>query len=161
LAFRQAPAIFLKATGPDHPLVAMSSNNEGEVLNALHRHPEAQADFERAVEIWNAQHADAATLAYAETGLGLALLGQARPKEAIPPLEQALAARTAAKEPAELMGETTFALARALWSSPAGRSRALQLARFARAEYASLAGTAARDTAARIEHWLRVTSSSL
>jgi serine/threonine-protein kinase len=157
--FARARDIFLKAGGPQHPTIAQVDNDAGEVLNALGRHAEARASFERALTIWQAQHIDDAVMAYGQTGLGLALLGEGRVAEAIASLERALRARAVAGTPAELSGETRFALARALWTKPATRARAVTLARQSRADYARVASAGA--TVKTIDAWLRAPAARL
>jgi eukaryotic-like serine/threonine-protein kinase len=154
---RGAEEILWNVVGADHPWVAMVLSNEGETLNALHRHVQARAAFEMALAIWTRQNAEPARLASTETGLGLALLGEGRPADAIGPLESALAARGDRSTPPELAGETRFALARATWSRPAQRSAALALARAARLDFERADdGTAAL---ARVDAWLRKPSA--
>ncbi|HVR01347.1 MAG TPA: protein kinase [Polyangia bacterium] len=124
--------------GPDHPSVALASNNEGESLNFLHRSAEAHVAFQRAYDIWRRSEADAIFLSYALTGLGIAYLGEGKADEAVAPLEEALRVRVAKQFDPERVGETRFALARALWSRPADRERARTLARQALADYAQV-----------------------
>ncbi|HEV3032023.1 MAG TPA: tetratricopeptide repeat-containing protein kinase family protein, partial [Polyangia bacterium] len=124
--------------GPDHPSVALASNNEGESLNFLHRYAEANVAFQRAYDIWRRSEADAIFLSYALTGLGISYLGEGRADEAVAPLEEALRVRVAKQFDPERVGETRFALARALWSRPADRERARALARLALADYAQV-----------------------
>ncbi len=123
---------FARVLGPTHPFVAMASNNMGEILNSLHRYPESAPVFERAIEMWTTAQLDPLHISYPRTGIGLAYLGQRRPLEAIAPLEMALAARSDAKSPPALLGETRFALARALWARASERSRARAVAGLAR-----------------------------
>ncbi|HTA21223.1 MAG TPA: serine/threonine-protein kinase, partial [Polyangia bacterium] len=137
--------------GNDHPWVARVLNNEGEVLNILHRHAEARTVFERCIDIWTKTGAPASLLAYGQTGLGVALVGEGRGGEAVAPLGRALAIREEAHEPAEVLGATRFALARALWTQPRARARSLSLARQARADYAQAKVDA---TVATIDAWL-------
>ncbi|HLK88573.1 MAG TPA: protein kinase [Polyangia bacterium] len=143
---------FARVLGPSHPHVAMAWNNMGEILNSLHRYPESSVAFEHAIEVMTAAHEDAVLRAYPRTGIGLAYLGERRPLDAIEPLGLALEARTEAKAPPELLGETRFSMARALWARPGERGRALQLARLARADYAQTARSAA---VAEIDAWLK------
>jgi len=140
-----------RSLGADHPWVARDLNNEGEVLNILHRYAEARSAFERCVDIWTKTGAPASLLAYGQTGLGVALVGEGRGGEAVAPLGRALASREEAHEPAEVLGETRFALARALWTQPRARARALALARQARADYAQ---AKVAPTVATIDAWL-------
>jgi tetratricopeptide (TPR) repeat protein len=138
-----------RVLGPEHPVVAGVCNNECEALNRVGRHAEALRLCRRAFDIFHAAGADPALLSYALTGAGLALLGEGKPGEAIAPLEEAVAARATARVNAAFQGESRFALARALWSKPPARPRALALARQARTDY----GT---DTKAvgEIDAWL-------
>ena len=147
---REALARSERLFGPTHPFSALVSVNLGEVLNRLGRYAEARVRFQNAVDIWQRAGADLSFTGYGLTGLGLALLGERRPAAAIPPLERALAIRQELHTPPELLGETRFALARALWSREADHPRALALARAARAE--RLAGSA---SVTDIDAWLR------
>ena len=124
--------------GPDHPTVAMASSNEGESLNFLHRYAEARAAFQRADDIWRRAEVDVAFRSYALTGLGIAYLGEGKADEAVAALEEALRVRLAKQFDPERVGETRFALARALWSRPAERERGRALARHALADYAQV-----------------------
>jgi tetratricopeptide (TPR) repeat protein len=142
--------------GPDHPKVATASNNEGEALNSLHRYPEAEAAYARALGIWRQSGSDPFLVAYALTGLGIAYIGEGRSEEAIALLEEALRTRAEKDRDPEHLGETRFALARALWSRPAERQRARDLARQARADYTQVMGTTTAVSA--IDAWLRAPS---
>jgi hypothetical protein len=145
-----------RALGPDHPYVAMASSNEGECLNALHRPAEAAVLFQRALSIWRQSGADPTFLSYPLTGLGAALLGEGRAADAIAPLEEALKTRAAKGFDPERLGETRFALARALWARPSERPRARALARQALTDYGQVKVPTAPipDVAA----WLRAPS---
>ncbi|HVU49299.1 MAG TPA: serine/threonine-protein kinase [Polyangia bacterium] len=147
---RDALARSARLFGPTHPFSALVSSNMGEVLNSLGRHAEARAACQAALDIWQRAGADPSFQAYALTGLGRAALGEHRPAAAIAPLERALAIREERHAPPELLGETRFALARALWSREAERRRALALARAARAER-----VAAAAPVTDIDAWLR------
>jgi tRNA A-37 threonylcarbamoyl transferase component Bud32/tetratricopeptide (TPR) repeat protein len=145
----QARTHFERVLGSEHPRVALVSNNEGEVLNLLGRYAEAEVAYERAVKLYRQSGVDADVLAWALTGLGRALVGQKRFAAAVAPLEEALAIRIEKAAPSAQLAETRFALARALWSRPAERQRAL-----------ALGGSARRDcgddkkAAAEIDAWL-------
>ena len=142
--------------GPDHPAVALASSNEGECYNSLRRYAEARADFERAVGVWRRAGSDVSFQSYALTGLGLALLGEGKPAEAVAPLEEALRARLDQHFDPERLAETRFALARALWRTPTARERARALARQALADYALV--TTPTLPAPDVAAWLRAPS---
>ena len=146
---RAARAVGERVLGRGHPLVALTISNECEALNRLARYAEARDACERAIVIWRAAGSDAAFLSFALTGLGVALIGQGHPGDAIAPLEEAVAARANGRLAVALQGESRFALARALWSRPAERKRTVALARLARSD----AGTD-RKVIAEIDAWL-------
>lgn len=126
---------FERVLGREHPRVALVSNNEGEVLNLLGRYADAEVAYQRAIELDRRSGVDADVLGWALTGLGRARLGQKQATAAVAPLEEALAIRIEKHAPPAQLGETRFALARALWSRPAERRRALVLAVNARGDY--------------------------
>jgi eukaryotic-like serine/threonine-protein kinase len=138
-----------RVLGSEHPEVAGTISNECEVLNHLGRYAEAQIECERAMAIWREAGTDETMRSFGLTALGVALLGQGRPGEAVAPLTEAVEARVAGHLGPELVGESRFVLARALWSRPAARSRALMLARQARADSMSDA-----KAVAEIDAWL-------
>ena len=83
--------------------------------------------------------------------LGRLKLAAGATREARDLLERAIAILE--KRDAELAAEAEFALAQALWTSPAERRRAVDRARHARAQ---LAGTRATDRKRQaLEAWLR------
>jgi tetratricopeptide (TPR) repeat protein len=131
-------------------------SNTGETLLALDQQIErAQADFAQALEILEAklgpQHAD---LAFPLKGLGLAHLRAGRPRDALPPLERALALNEGAPgaDPQE-RAEIRWALARALRAAGHEPTRARALAEAAAAGYRGL-GTDWKDRVREIERWL-------
>jgi tetratricopeptide (TPR) repeat protein len=135
--------------GADHPELGLITNNLGEVLNLLGRYEDAEAAYSRAQQIFRKNGADRTLLAWVMTGIGRARIGQGDAEAAVAPLEEALAIREATKAPAAQLGETRFELARALWSRPTARTRALELADAARAD---LGGEP--ESIARIDAWL-------
>jgi len=143
-----ALAATIRVLGPEHPSVAVVSSNTCEALNRLGRHAEALEQCQRALEVWALNGVDPVFRSYGLTGIGLALLGLGRPGEAIGPLEEAVTARAGHVPPA-LLGESRFALARALWSRPAARPRALALARQARGDVAD-----DKKAVADVDAWL-------
>jgi hypothetical protein len=125
----------------------------GEALNRLGRFSEARASFERALAVWREIGAGEFLRSYGLTGLGKTFLGAGNPGDAVAPLEGAVAARVATKAAPSLLGESRFALARALWSRSSDRPRALTLARQARADYGS-----DPKAVAEIDAWLAKSS---
>jgi tetratricopeptide (TPR) repeat protein len=149
--YRQAEAVGNRTLGPEHSRVGLTLGNEAEALNALQRHDEARAVSERALAIWRRAGSSSFHVAWALTSLGEALLGLGRPREAAPRLEEA--GTLFGDDHSSYPQETRFALARALWTRPDQRARALTLAREARAGYQHL-GSAATEVAA-VDDWLR------
>ena len=145
----QARTHFERVLGSEHPRVALVSNNEGEVLNLLGRYSEAEVAYQRAAKLDRQSGVDTDVLAWALTGLGRALLGQKRNAAAVAPLEEALSIRIEKHAPPAQLAETRFALARALWSRPAERRRALALGVTARGECGE-----DEKTAGEIDAWL-------
>jgi tetratricopeptide (TPR) repeat protein len=140
---------FERVLGREHPRVALVSSNEGEVLNLLGRHAESEVAYERAIKIFRQSGTDAEVLAFALVGLGRARLGETQPAAAVAPLEEALTHRLEKHASRALLGETRFALARALWSRPAERQRSLALVASARGDCGD-----DKKAVAEIDAWL-------
>ena len=138
-----------RVLGRDHPRVAPFLSNEGTVLTLLGRHEEAEVACRRAIQIFRQSGADRENLEWALTALGRALLGQKRLSAAVVPLEEALAIRLDKHAPPTQIGETRFALARALLSRPGERRRALALGVSARGDYGD-----DKKAVAEIDAWL-------
>jgi tetratricopeptide (TPR) repeat protein len=147
----EARTQFERVLGSEHPRVALVSNNEGEVLNLLGRHLEAEVAYERAVKLYRQSGVESDVLAWPLTGLGRARLGLKHPAAAVAPLEEALAIRIDKHAPPAQLAETRFALARALWSRADDKPRALSLGESARAD---LGGDA--KATAEIDAWLAI-----
>jgi tetratricopeptide (TPR) repeat protein len=125
-----------RALGAEHPFMGNHYTNRGEILNGLGRWQEAQAAFTRAQAIWEKQmRPEHLHFAYPLTGIGLSYLGERQPERAVAPLERALTIRRAHNEAPKRLGETLFALARALWESGQDKQRAHALASEARDAY--------------------------
>jgi tetratricopeptide (TPR) repeat protein len=155
LAAYEAAYPILRARGPRDSFGFLLSNT-GETLLALDQQLDrAQADFAQALEILEAklgpQHAD---LAFPLKGLGLTQLRASRPRDALPPLERALALTEAAPgaDPQEL-AEIRWALARALRAVGREPTRARALAEAAATGYRGL-GNEWKDRVREIERWL-------
>jgi len=142
-----------RGLGSEHPLMGIQLTNRGEMLNALQRWEEARGAFTQAQAIWEKQLApEHAFFAYPLTGIGLGYLGERKPAQAIAPLERALGIRRANGEAPKRMGETLFALARALWDAGQDRPRAHTLAFEARDSYQKVA--ALKQQSAEVSLWL-------
>jgi tetratricopeptide (TPR) repeat protein len=149
----RAQEIFTRAYGAGSPSIALILSNRGEYLVALGRHDEAIAAFRRALGRWEPQlGAEHPFLAHPLTGLGLAHLAAGRPADALPPLERALRLREAREPDANMVAETRFALAKALWSAGTDRARARRLAEQARDTY--LRDRARASSATEVSTWL-------
>jgi len=149
----RAQQIFMKAYGASNPSFALILSNRGEYLVALGRYDEAIAAFRGALDRWEPQlGAEHSLLAHPLTGLGLAQLAAGRPAEALPPLVRALRLREAGEPDQNLVAETRFALARALWSTGTDRARARRLAEQARDYYLGEKTRAGKAT--EVSTWL-------
>ena len=154
----RAIAIEGKKLGLRHPSLAMQFDNRGEILNALGRPQEAKLSFEEAIAIWERELGpDDVTLASPLTGLGVSYIRDAKPMNAIGPLERAIRIRTDHDGDPVDQANTYFDLAQALWSAGREQVRARHLAEEARAGFAKAARQ--KDLAA-VELWLRDRGSS-
>jgi Tfp pilus assembly protein PilF len=149
----RAQEIFTRACGAGSPSIALILSNRGEYLVALGRHDEAIAAFRGALGRWEPQlGVEHPFLAHPLTGLGLAHLAAGRPADALPPLERALRLREAREPDANMVAETRFALAKALWSAGTDRARARRLAEQARDTY--LRDRARASSVTEVSMWL-------
>jgi tetratricopeptide (TPR) repeat protein len=130
-------AIATSGFGAESPGLGEYLSNRGEILNAAKRPAEALPLFQRALEVWAPFGPTSLFLAYPLTGMGVALLGEGKPSQALAPLERALALRVAGEHARARLGDTRFALARALWEDGADRARARMLALQAHDDYAA------------------------
>jgi tetratricopeptide (TPR) repeat protein len=156
-ANERALSIMERAYGSGSPLVSFMLSNQGEILTKLGRGEEAIRAFRRALDLQRSGGAeDGLDVGYELTGLGLALLLESRGAEAVAPLERALSLREKKDPDPERLGETRFALARALAArrDSGDRERARALAAEARGDYAKAPASKARDEAlATIDRW--------
>ena len=133
--------------------MARGYGNRCEYLNSLGRHGEALASCRKALAIWEpALGREHTWISYALTGAGVALTGLKRPNEAVAPLRRALDLRRRGEVDSGARGETSFALAQALWEASGNRAAARDAAETARSEYAKVAGTESKLSA--IDAWL-------
>jgi eukaryotic-like serine/threonine-protein kinase len=148
----RAIALRERALGAGHPAIATDLSNRGEILNELGHYQEARQSFQSARVVWERELGpDNLNLGYALTGIGLGYLAEGTPTLALVPLERAFKIRAAKETEPTRRGETSFALARALWGANRDRTRALALAERASADYAK---TAAKAKLAEVDRWL-------
>ncbi|HET6282884.1 MAG TPA: serine/threonine-protein kinase [Polyangia bacterium] len=142
--------------GSAHPELAVFLNNHGEILNGLHRYADALPVFKEAIEICQGDRDVGSTsfiCGFPLTGSGISYLGLRQPEKAVPLLERALSIRQKVATGPVRLGETRFALARALVLAGGNRRRARALASAARTNYAASGG--APERVDEVERWLR------
>ncbi|HTA20686.1 MAG TPA: serine/threonine-protein kinase [Polyangia bacterium] len=152
---QRALTIGENASGKDSPVLVYIVSNRGEILNSLGRATEAVQTFERALAMVHASMPDDSPYAaFPLTGLGKAYLMLGRDDEAVATLERALRIREKGDRICQRLGETRFALARALRArgnaDDLGRARALGAA--ARDAYAGCKGY--DPERATVDRWL-------
>jgi serine/threonine protein kinase/tetratricopeptide (TPR) repeat protein len=140
--------------GDEHPAVAVAHGQLGEALLLAERPAAAKASFTRARAILEAEgRAPTPTLARVLTGLAMCELATEQAGNAIPLLERALTIHTERPGDPLHLARTRFALARALWSTRADRTRALTLGQQTNKALARLGPRAQSDLAA-VKKWL-------
>lgn len=153
VAVEQALAIDRAAYGSNGPHLWDSMDDRGEVLEFLHRYPEAERDLRSSIDLAvTFVGTDHPWTAYPLTALGKTLVAEGKYREAASVLEKALRIRERAEPNAELVAETRFALAQADWALNRDRPGALALATAARDAYRQLPGHKKR--AAEVDAWL-------
>ncbi len=140
--------------GDEHPALASAQALLGEVLLLAERPAAAKASFARARAILEAENrAPTPMLARVLTGLAVCELATEQAGNAIPLLERALTIHTERPGDPLYLARARFALARALWSTRADRTRALTLGQQADEALARLGARADTDRAA-VKKWL-------
>jgi tetratricopeptide (TPR) repeat protein/predicted Ser/Thr protein kinase len=136
---QEARSVFERNFGRDHPYVSMTFTNDAEIYLLQKRYEEALETYRQSLaidqKILGATHPD---VAYSWQGIGLALRGLGRSREAVEPLSRAVALRQSGEVGPELLAESRWALAQALWESGGDRRRALDLARQAADGFAAV-----------------------
>jgi eukaryotic-like serine/threonine-protein kinase len=128
LARHREAAAILERAGTPTDLLAHELTEVGALALELGKTDEALAAFARGKQLAETVGVESAvTLTFAQVGLGKALIAANRPKEALAPLEAALAARIASSAPPNQLGGARFALARALWLAGGDRARSRAL----------------------------------
>jgi tetratricopeptide (TPR) repeat protein len=148
--------------GPQHPATAMFLSNYAEVLNGLGRFDEALVAAARGLAIFEAEtEPDGGAVSYPIMALGTAYLGTSDAELALPLLERATAIRESKLSDPTPIGESHFALARALHTMGRDPARARALADRARAEYArARPSPLVTNELARIDAWLATVNES-
>jgi tetratricopeptide (TPR) repeat protein len=150
---QRALGIWERALGPEHPDLSFVLGGLGELYNVAGRHGEALASYQRALAIREkALGADNPLLAVPLLGIGRTYRAWGQPDMALTPLERALRLRQKTAAPGKL-AEVRFELAQALGDARQQPQRARELARLARAGYASLGAAKARELSA-VDRWL-------
>ncbi|GHG94824.1 serine/threonine-protein kinase [Comamonas sp. JC664] len=145
---RASVTLHRELLGGDHVKLAEALDEEGMSLLALGRHEEALKVYEAALAVKRARLApDDEDLQYSYDGVGQALLGLGRTLEALEPLRKAVAF-TGAQD--DSLGESGFALARALWKEGQGAEARAEAAK-ARERFAASGRTSQADA---VRAWL-------
>jgi len=156
----QALEAIRSCCGEHNPKLGHPLSVRGEALARAGKLIEGERDLRRSIELFieiGGPWKD--WTAYPMTALGKDLLAQHRAGEAVPILQRALATREKTEPNAELIAETRFALARALWDVGAERPRAQALAEEALAAYRKLPRHAAQ--VAEIDRWMASTGKTV
>jgi tetratricopeptide (TPR) repeat protein len=142
-----------RAYGPDNPVSWNALDDRGEVLEVLHRYPEAEHDLRRSIDLLTAFPGNGQVLlGHPLTALGRILLAEGKVREAVATLERALRLREGGEPNPEFVAETRFALARAYRAAGRNRPDALKLATAARETYGRIPGR--KKQAEEIGAWL-------
>ncbi|MCA9700515.1 MAG: tetratricopeptide repeat protein, partial [Myxococcales bacterium] len=149
---RECLEIYVATRGADHPDVGLAHHNIGIALLDGGHPADSLPEFEAALANWSERlREDHPMFAYPLTGKGRALVELGRSAEAVAPLRRALALRGGEDVlPADL-GETQFALARALAADEGTSEEVRSLAEAAAANYRRADG---EEEAAKVESWL-------
>jgi serine/threonine protein kinase/tetratricopeptide (TPR) repeat protein len=148
-----AMRIMAATLGLDHPQAAPALINAADIRTAQGRYLEARTLAQRALAVAERDFGpDSLIPAYALTAIGSSFVEGGQPALAIYSLERALRLRERNDFEAEVLGDTRFALARALWESGLDPARALTLASQAQADYQR--GTNRKKEALNIEQWV-------
>jgi tetratricopeptide (TPR) repeat protein len=138
-----------KLFGNESTRTAALQINYGEILTELGRFDDARTNLDHALAIFRAQKADSYFIGYALLDLGRLALARGDATKARATLTEAAATLGTAHQ--QLAPELDFALARAFWTVPADRPKALRLARQARER---IGEPGRRRKLAEIEAWL-------
>jgi tetratricopeptide (TPR) repeat protein/predicted Ser/Thr protein kinase len=158
--YRKAVAIREANFGSEHPSVALNLHNLGEAQRSLGHHADARKTLERSLEIKRQHMAeDHPSIVLTSTALGRVLLELGEGPAALALLEITAERRKQQESSPDAIGETAFALARALHMTAEGPgrelalARAIELGRQALAAYTE-AGEDFRGEREQVERWL-------
>ncbi len=148
--------IWTSALGPEAPVLSHALNNLGNVYKSKGDFLIALPYYQKALAIWQetlgAHHQ---SLAHPLTGIGECKLLAGQYAAAVPVLEKALRIRESGSIDAKLLGETRFALARALDGLGKDRKRAHRLATQALESFRNSLGGYWQKKRAQAEAWLQ------
>jgi tetratricopeptide (TPR) repeat protein len=151
---RRALAVRQGQAGLSDRSVASMTTSLADALRAKGRLALARDSYERGCHLFEKTLGrDHHHLARPLTGLGLVLLAQGKAADAVRVLERALAVVQGAQGRDAEKGEARFALARALWRTPAARPRARSLAQEARPHFQRVPWYR-REVLPKVEAWL-------
>lgn len=147
-------ALWERAYGPGHPLVAYALDRLGNALVRQGELEQARQHYERALSIGEqALGAGHPKLAYSRVGLAKVALVRRRYDAARAHAEHAVSIRERNQVASEHLAEARFVLAQALWSDAEQRPRARALAQQARAAFAEH-GKGSEAPRGEVERWL-------
>jgi tetratricopeptide (TPR) repeat protein/predicted Ser/Thr protein kinase len=154
--YREILAATERNDGPDHPNVALVLADLGEDLLLQKKYEESLSIYRRAVAIdEKALGRDHPNVAYELQGIGRVFFETGRVAESLPYFERALAIRESNPLDPDLVSNSRYNLARALWK--AGRKdRSLKLAHQALDGYSD----SEQDLRREVEGWLREREAS-
>ena len=153
----RALQIASRSRGRDHPdygislmMLGSMHRDAGQLDKAAQRFNEARANFEKSVG------PDHSNMGFVLHGLGTVELARGDGEAGRRFLEAALVVRTSNATDPDLLAETRFALARALWDAKAEQTRALQLARKALEELKNqeTRSKTGDELVAKLQKWL-------
>jgi tetratricopeptide (TPR) repeat protein len=159
--YRAAVAIREALSGSEHASIATNFHNLGEAQRSRGNYPDARKSLERSLEIKRQHMAeDHPSIVLTSTALGRVLIELGEGPAALELLELTAERRKQQESAPDAMGETLFALARAVHMTAAGPprelalARALELGRQALAAYTE-AGEDFRGEREQVERWLK------
>jgi tetratricopeptide (TPR) repeat protein len=152
-SFARSRAILDKTVGKDDPTLAILHEHIGEDLARAGKHVQAIEEFQLGLAISERAGSTDVSVAPPLVKIGTSRLALGGAREAIEPLQRAVAIFQAHPGDPRILAEAQFALARALWQVGEDRPRAVALAHAARDGFAG-AGAAGQADARASSAWL-------